>query len=206
MKLERLQQLAALHAAGALSGKELESFRQMFTQADAATKAEIAKFQNLAALVALASAPAQAPSANVKEKLLQRLNERLQQSPSRVSETFALLRSDDESGWQKLPIPGTSVKILSIDRALGYAVLLGKLEAGARYPAHRHFGSEDIYMLSGDLHIEGETLRAGDFHHAASGTTHGVNYSEQGCTLLAIISTEDLAAQADPNSAKWITR
>jgi anti-sigma factor ChrR (cupin superfamily) len=76
-----------------------------------------------------------------------------------------------------------------------YAMVLGKLDAGARYPAHRHDGPEQIYILSGDLSIGDVKLNAGDFHSAAPGSAHGVNSSEQGCVILAVLSKRDLLAQ-----------
>ena len=50
-------------------------------------------------------------------------------------------------------------------------------------------------MISGDLHIGDEIIQAGDFHHAEAGSTHGVNWSEQGCVLVAVLAKEDLLAQ-----------
>jgi anti-sigma factor ChrR (cupin superfamily) len=82
-----------------------------------------------------------------------------------------------------------------MDEARGVAVVLGKLGPGARYPAHQHDGPEDVYMIAGDLHIGDEVLRAGDFHHAEAGSVHGVNYSEQGCTILVVLTAQDLMAQ-----------
>ena len=74
--------------------------------------------------------------------------------------------------------------------------MLGKLEPGARYPGHSHLRPEDVFMLSGDLHLgEKVVLRAGDFHHAEAGTAHDVNWSEEGCVLLAVLSKEDLLNQ-----------
>ena len=52
-----------------------------------------------------------------------------------------------------MPIPGASIKLLSLERERGYAVLLGKLEPGSRYPAHVNVGPEDFYILTGDLMI-----------------------------------------------------
>ena len=82
-----------------------------------------------------------------------------------------------------------------MDHERGYAVVLGKLEPGARYPSHHHTGSEEVYVLEGDLHMGSHVLRAGDFHHADAGITHGENFSEQGCTILAVISSPDLLVQ-----------
>jgi anti-sigma factor ChrR (cupin superfamily) len=96
-----------------------------------------------------------------------------------------------ESGWKALPVSGAFIKLLSFEKARGYAVLLGKIEAGVRYPAHVNAGPEDFYILSGDLVVGNRRLVAGDFHHADKGSQHEVNYSEDGCTLLAVLTTDD---------------
>jgi hypothetical protein len=38
-------------------------------------------------------------------------------------------------------------------------------------------------------------LRTGDFHRAEAGTTHGVSHTESGCTMLVMVSLDDLVAQ-----------
>src|SRR6185369_16051086 len=101
------------------------------------------------------------------------------------------LASNETTGWKQLPIPGASLKLLSLEPSRGYAVLLGKLEAGARYPAHENAGPEDFYILTGDLHVGERVLGPGDFHHADAGSLHGENYSVAGCTLLAVLTTDD---------------
>ena len=68
---------------------------------------------------------------------------------------------------------------------------MGRIEAGVRYPAHINSGPEDFYILSGDLVVGDRKLGPGDFHHADVGSQHEVNYSEQGCTLLAVLTTDD---------------
>ena len=96
-----------------------------------------------------------------------------------------------ESGWKALPVPGAFLKLLSIEKDRGYAVLLGKIEAGVRYPAHVNAGPEDFYILTGDLVVGNRRLVAGDFHHADAGSQHEVNYSETGCTLIAVLTMDD---------------
>jgi anti-sigma factor ChrR (cupin superfamily) len=108
---------------------------------------------------------------------------------SRMGLSFAFAAG--ESGWKQLPIPGASIKLLSLERDLGYAVLLGKLEPGARYPAHLNAGPEDLYILTGDLVVGDRKLIAGDFHHADAGSQHEENHSVEGCTLIAVLTTSD---------------
>ena len=75
------------------------------------------------------------------------------------------------SGWKPLPVPGAYIKPLSLEKERGYAVLLGKLDPGTRYPAHLNAGPEDFYILTGDLFIGDRKMVAGDFHHAAQAHT-----------------------------------
>ena len=70
------------------------------------------------------------------------------------------------------------------------ALLLGKLEPGTRYPAHVNAGPEDFCVLTGDLHVGDQRLGPGDFHHADAGSHHDVNYSIEGCTLMAVLTVD----------------
>ena len=100
-----------------------------------------------------------------------------------------------DTAWKPLPVPGAFIKLLSLQADRGYAVLLGKLEPGVRYPAHTNAGPEDFYLLTGDLHIGDQVLGPGDFHHAEAGSFHTENYSVAGCTLLAVLTTDDPLVQ-----------
>ena len=111
-----------------------------------------------------------------------------------VLAALAGLRFEDsasEKDWKALPIPGAYIKLLSLERERGYAVLMGKLEPGTRYPAHVNAGPEDFFILTGDLVIGDRKMVAGDFHHADRGSQHAENYSVEGCTLLAVLTTDD---------------
>ena len=111
-------------------------------------------------------------------------------SPS-IPAGLKFLAGPDQNGWKPLPIPGAFIKLLSFEPEHNYAVLLGKLGAGARYPAHVNAGPEDFYILSGELFIGNRKLVAGDFHHADKGSAHEENYSVEGSTLLAVLTTND---------------
>jgi anti-sigma factor ChrR (cupin superfamily) len=100
-------------------------------------------------------------------------------------------KATETTGWKALPIAGAWIKLLSFEPTRGYAVLLGKLDPGVRYPAHVNVGPEDFYILSGDLHVSGNELGPGDFHHADAGSQHDENYSVAGCTLLAVLTVDD---------------
>lgn len=84
------------------------------------------------------------------------------------------------------------------DKAQNYRTSLVKLESGAHYPAHKHAGVEEAFVLYGDLHYDVGVLVAGDYCLAESGSLHSSSYTENGCVLLIRTSCDDelLAAQS----------
>jgi anti-sigma factor ChrR (cupin superfamily) len=88
------------------------------------------------------------------------------------------------------PVPGVRMKILTIDRARDRVTMLIKGEPGATYPAHRHSGPEECFVIAGSL-IEGQVLRAGDFHHAESESDHGELHTDEGVEVLLVASASD---------------
>lgn len=201
---ERFQELAALNAAGALEGPDAAEFNRLRDARDPDLLAEIAAFQRVADGLALAAGPV-APPAGLRERLLGQLGSKAGVPSSAPAANpaafvppanpFTFLKNNADTGWFPLPVKGAYVKPLHIETDRGYAVVLGKLEPGTHYPAHSHHGPEQIFMLTGDLHIGSEELGPGDFHHAGPGTRHEVNHSVNGCTILVVLSLADLQAQ-----------
>ena len=195
MITEQQQEQASLYALGALPEAEARVF-----DAELRGNAELAELvrslQRTAGLMAL-SAPLVQPPAALRGKVLQRIDEiaGIKKSAARPSPAalagLNFIEAAADKDWKPLPVPGTFIKLLSIERDRGYAVLLGKLDAGARYPAHLNAGPEDFFILTGDLVIGECNLVAGDFHHADGGSQHAENYSVGGCTLLAVLTTDD---------------
>ena len=192
---EQQQEQASLYALGALSGDERQRF-----EADLRESAELRmllrSLERTVDLVALAT-PVQAPPPALKTKVLRRIQASTddtadhERQPDLTSPSLRFLSGSEASGWKQLPVPGAWIKLLSFERHRGYAVLLGKLDAGVRYPAHTNAGPEDFYILSGDLHVGQRVLGPGDFHHADAGSVHVENYSIDGCTLLAVLTVDD---------------
>lgn len=195
MNRNRLEELAAGRVAGGLDRKEKREFQRLLSIASDAEKAGVASILNTAALAASALPRANAPF-RVFQKLMPRvLKQARTMDAAAIAGGLKFVEGNDRSAWLSLPIPGVSFKLLSLDRAKDYAVVLAKLDPGATYPAHMHFGPEEIYMLSGDLWIGEVKLWAGDFHTAAPGSRHEVNRSDGGCVIIYVISKKDLAAQ-----------
>jgi quercetin dioxygenase-like cupin family protein len=204
MDINRLEELAALEAAGALEGTELEEFSRMVSEAELVL-ATVRQFRDAAASFAFAL-PAETLSSSIKNRVFQQIRSDATKSNPEASEEkpvepFSYIDCESEEGWHKLGVGGASFKLLSTHQQRGYAVALGRLNANARYPAHEHRFAEEFYILSGDLTVNGRSLAAGDYHRAESGTWHEENFSENGCTILIVLSLEDLAAQLAQNAA-----
>ena len=192
---EQQQELASLYVLGALAAGEQGAFEAEL-RANAELRHLVRSLQRTTSLLATTS-PAMTPPPALKDKVL-RLIDTIGTAPtSQITPPasalagFRFVDAACERDWKPLPIPGAWIKLLSIERDRGYAVLLGKLEPGVRFPAHLNVGPEDFYVLTGDLHIGQRRLAPGDFHHADGGSQHGVNHSVEGCTLIAILTTDD---------------
>lgn len=187
MITERQQDQASLYALGVLPETERAEFEAAL-RANAELRELTRGFQRAAEALAR-TAPAVELPRGLKAKVLQRID--AAEGTKALATGLGFLMAADSTGWKQLPIPGAWIKVLSLQKDRGYAVLLGKLEPGVRYPAHVNAGPEDFYILTGDLHIGETRLNAGDFHHADAGSQHVENYSVGGCTLLAVLTTDD---------------
>jgi anti-sigma factor ChrR (cupin superfamily) len=93
--------------------------------------------------------------------------------------------------WVETSLPGVHWKALALARARDRVTMLLKGEPGARYPAHRHSGPEECYVISGSLNVEGQVLRAGDFHHAEGESHHAEIWTDEGVEVLIVASASD---------------
>jgi quercetin dioxygenase-like cupin family protein len=108
---------------------------------------------------------------------------------------FACIAASDD-GWQSITakdsgLPAIDVKRLSVDAKRRYVTMLVRMAPGATYPSHRHAGNEECFVLSGDLKVGERVLHAGDYQIAAEDSVHGVQSTENGCTLLIVSSQDD---------------
>jgi anti-sigma factor ChrR (cupin superfamily) len=103
---------------------------------------------------------------------------------------FMALRST-QLEWHCPGIPKVEIAILHTDSVRRERVGLLRAEPGMQYPAHRHGGTEEIYMLSGDLVLEGVPYHSGDYIRSAGGSSHIPAYSETGCMFFFRSSLDD---------------
>jgi anti-sigma factor ChrR (cupin superfamily) len=174
-----LEELAALDAAGALDEAEQREYRAKLSSASQEERAAIAQLYEMAAQLAAGSA-ASAPPDGARERLMKRID---------GSRLYSLRAN--EGMWTRGPVAGTRVKLLSLDRLRNSATILMRVDPGAKYPPHHHSGGEDCYVISGEIIVAGQRLRAGDFHRAEPDSDHGVLSSETGAEILLVVSASD---------------
>ena len=194
MITEQQQEQASIYALGALPLAEQSAF-EVEVRANAELREFVFEMQSTAGVLAK-SLPVVPLPPELRDKVLRavektsaRAEHRLSPPPA-VVDPLRFVMAGEQRGWKELPIPGAWIKLLSLERERGYAVLLGKLDPGVRYPAHTNVSAEDFCILTGDLHVSGQRLGPGDFHHADAGSEHGVNYSVEGCTLISVLAAD----------------
>ena len=177
-----VQALALADAIGALDPDERWDLEARLTALPPSVRAEVAHLYDTSVEIA-ASAIGEEPSPGVRDALLARIA-----APS--NHTIA----SSEGVWVETAMPGVRMKILAIDRARDRVTMLLKGEPGARYPAHRHSGPEECYVISGSLIVEGRVLRAGDFHHADAESDLGELWTDECVEVLLVASASDYYA------------
>jgi len=101
-----------------------------------------------------------------------------------------------EGEYRELPVKGARVKELSNSPADGFTVMMLEMDPGCRFPGHNHKGSEQVYLLDGDLYSDGVELSPGDFLRAAADSHHGGLASKMGCHALIITAQQNYPAKA----------
>jgi anti-sigma factor ChrR (cupin superfamily) len=174
---DEAEALAALYALGSLPPDEARDFERHLAEGCTLCGAEVEAMRAVTTDLALAPAPVP-PAPAVRERVLAAARAA---GPAQFA--FALA---DESAWEPVA-PGVDVRVLiprrEHDPSTAYLV---RVAPGRSVPVHPHAVPEHCYVIGGELFIAGRHLRAGDFHHAARGTTHDDIRSDAGCLLLIV--------------------
>jgi quercetin dioxygenase-like cupin family protein len=137
-------------------------------------------------------------SAVPPERLRKRLLSRIGGSPRVpgivMEQGGLLIARSAELAWQPLAT-GIYLKPLFEDRDSKYNTSLVRMDPGAHYPSHHHAAIEEMFLLSGDLHLEGQVMRAGDYCRADRGSIHGETFTDDGCLFLLMASPENQIAE-----------
>lgn len=201
MNCDEKQQETAAAALGALSAEAAAALDSKIA-ADPALAAELTRFRDVAAAIAVASTPPQTATAALRSRILDHVRNTPQVRPpstpslpdskpaaGQIPQGFHFSWGD--GAWTPTAVPGLQIRVLTVNTAAGYRVLLGKLEPGTRFPRHVHkTGAEELFVVTGDLFTAGRLMQAGDFLHADAGTDHEDLWSPHGCVALIMEPVE----------------
>ena len=126
------------------------------------------------------------PSASLQERLAHRI-------AAETGENLVLppARQWHEPAWEEVA-PGIFCKLMSTDTKAHRVSMLVRLLPGVEYPAHTHAGLEELFLLDGELWIDGRKLYPGDYNRAEALSGDKRVWSETGCTCVLITSTRDI--------------
>ncbi len=102
-----------------------------------------------------------------------------------------------EAEWIPTALPGLEFKLLHRDDARGCTTRLLRFAPGSTYPAHRHGATEEVFIVSGSVVLNGVMLRAGDYCRSAAGTTETAAYSAEGGMAIIVSSDADEFVNAE---------
>jgi anti-sigma factor ChrR (cupin superfamily) len=192
---------AAEFALGAIDAASARAFAAD-AAADPALAREAAEVRRALDLIAAATAAA-TPSPAVRARLLRRIAATPPSGatpPAQPWKSWGLTSlvggtaymPGAEGAFQPTAYPGVEVKPLFADRAASRATMLVRMAPGSAYPAHRHGGFEECFVLEGSLRIGDELLMTkGDYQAAREGSDHPVQRTDEGCLLLISSSLDD---------------
>jgi anti-sigma factor ChrR (cupin superfamily) len=174
-----VQAMALADAIGALDADERRDLDERLAALPADVRGEVAHLYDAAVEIS-STTTGEAPPPHVRAALLATIA---------LPSNHTVNASENE--WVQTAVRGVRVKILAIDRARDRVTMLLRGEPGATYPAHRHTGPEECYVIRGSLTVEGRLLRAGDFHHAEGASHHGEIHTDEGVEVLLVAAARD---------------
>lgn len=186
-----------LYACGLLDGDNAASLEQHLESGCEICLSEIRRVRESFAAAAVGASRHEAPPAGLRARLLERIRPTAgavqvwkDWTPPHPGHSALHVVRAGEGEWQPVR-DGIYARQLYVDPEHDRVTLLIRMDPGARYVPHRHGGPEQCLVLEGDLHEDDLVFHAGDFQCAAGGSTHGVQWTENGCLLLIVSSLHD---------------
>lgn len=189
---DSIRDKALLASFGLLCSEEEEELEKLAAQGDTVGIAELAIYRRVLAQIAQ-TVPVVSPPAGLRERLMSRVKtgkHKLMPGWQTQAPGFDYVLSG-QGLWQDAPFPGVKFQMLHYDRNAGLATQMVRLEAGAKFPSHRHNAPEQCLVLEGIVSIGTLKLRPGDFNLAHPGTVHEEMTTEEGCLLLIVSNPHD---------------
>jgi anti-sigma factor ChrR (cupin superfamily) len=166
---DELSAQASLYALGLLELSERDSYERHLGDC-VVCRREAGAFASTADEL-LFSVPLSSPDPALREKTL-----------AGIAAPSVLIRRD-QGVWQETPFEGVERKHLFIDKLKGTVTSLVRMKPGAKFPAHRHAGTEHCFVLEGDLVFSDYTLHAGDYEVNSPASGHSWVTTKAGCLL-----------------------
>ncbi len=94
----------------------------------------------------------------------------------------------DERKWRDA---GAGLSVLDLHEENGRRLQLVRITPQGRVMAHKHRGTEIMYVMRGSLVVDGARLKAGDVLVAPPDSIHRETWSAEGCELIIECSPDD---------------
>ncbi|HEX2055245.1 MAG TPA: hypothetical protein VHF07_02050 [Nitrospiraceae bacterium] len=202
---EALRSRALNYVLGFLPAEEATAMEVHLRTGCAVCEREVRANRYLVDLLAMQQGAGKPPPA-LRERLLGliatevRTSSRSGQNPDAGSPSIAagwtIVRSAEE-GWRPSEGREACVKPLSQDPARGSHLALIRLGPQGLYPGFRAAGTMELYVLEGNLIVNGEHLGHGDYCAAPAGTVLRDMESRHGCRYILLRSEHEGARDAD---------
>jgi len=94
----------------------------------------------------------------------------------------------DEHKWRDV---GSGLCVLDLHEESGRRLQLVRLAPGGRILAHKHVGTEVMYVVRGSLVVDGVRMKAGDVLTSPPDSVHRESWSAEGCEIVIECSPDD---------------
>jgi anti-sigma factor ChrR (cupin superfamily) len=94
----------------------------------------------------------------------------------------------DERKWRDV---GAGLCALDLHEEHGRRIQLVRIAPSGRILAHRHAGTEVMYVVRGSLVVDGIRMHVGDVLVSPEGSVHRETWSAEGCELVIECSPDD---------------
>jgi len=185
---------ATLYALGELGPKDRAFFEKHLDAGCPDCQSELCALRSVMFRLAVDVSWAAPPS--VRERPVDQLGQ--EQATVENSQHGVLLRKagllitrSEGLSWEAAVIPGILSKSLFVDAQRKYSISLVRMEPKTVFPSHRHNDIEEVFVLEGDLLVEGVHMVRGDFCRSEPGSIHGATTTESGALLLVSASQQD---------------
>ncbi len=202
---DAIREMACLHALGAMSEDEARAYEEHLRGGCVVCRSEVDAFLASAAQLGDLATPVSPPLSlrvRVLESIASRVEARSAVSAEELqvwkrwgaSETGAgnVVMRGSGGDWERTANEGVAVRRLFVDTERQMVTMLIRMDAGSKYPRHRHADAEECFVLQGELRVGDElVMQAGDYQRVGRDSVHEVQSTEDGCLLLIISSLHD---------------